>query len=223
MTYYARKNIPERLMQVHTIIKTVTEDETIRNRLAKKGYREREFSEVQELLENAQRQETNQKVELGRQTAATRTLKSLTKSMLLKFIGDRKTVRHMLSDDRALFEELRLHIKTQKSKEALIRQMIHFYEEVIKHPALMERLASEFNLTADLFRLRLKDVGLLMEAFHTQQYRIGLYHVATRNRQQAMKHLDSWMSAFIGMARQAFRSEKESLAKLSIHVRSKSD
>ena len=223
MTYYARKSIPERLMQASTIIRTVAVDESIRQRLARKGYKETEFSEMLGLLESAQRHETNQQIQLGRQTAATKALKALTKSMLMKFVGDRKIVRHVLKGDPALFNELRLHIKTQKSKEALIRQMSHFYEEVVKHSALMERLASEFNLTAVLLRRRLEDVGTLMNAFHTQQYQAGQYHMATRDRQVAMKKLDTWMSGFIGFARQAFRGEEEYLAKLSIHVKRKPD
>lgn len=222
MKYYAKKNIPGRLVQAREIIITVATDEAIRNSLASTGYTESRFQEMQKLLGNAERLETNQQVQLGRQTAATQRLNTLMQSMLLKFVGDRKIVRHVLKGNAALSEELRMHIKTEKRKEALVRQMTHFYEEVVKHPALMEHLRSEFNLTAELFKMRLGDVDAIKSAMHVQQYRMGLFHVATRNRQEAMKRLDTWMSAFIGMARQAFRGKEEYLTKLSIHVRSKS-
>ena len=222
MKYYSTKSIPARLTHAEEIITTVAVDESIRGRLEATGYTESRFQEVQGLLEEAQRLETNQQVQLGKQTSATSTLNELTQVIRLKFVGDRRIARYVLKRDPVLTEELRLHLNTKKSREALIRQMTHFYEEVVKYPELMVRLTAEYNLTAELFASRREEIGALIQAIQVQQYRVGLTRVATQERQEAMKELDTWMSAFIGMARQVFRGEEANLQKLRIHVQPRS-
>ncbi len=221
MKYYVKKNTPERLSQAEELIASVSIDEELRIRLAAVGYSETCFARVNELLEVAKRLETNQQVQLGKQTAATSTLIARTQSMRLKFVSDRKITRHVLRGNPALFEELRLHIKTKKGREALIRQMTHFYEEVIMYDALMSELAEEFNLTVELFKTRLEGVNRLMQAIQIQQYQKGVFRTVTHERREAMKQLDTWMTRFIGMARQVFYGEEENLRKLHIHSRSR--
>jgi len=219
MKYYGKKNTPERLSQAEELILSVSIDEELRTRLAVVGYSETHFTHVHELLDAAKRLETNQQVQLGKQTAATNTLVARTQSMRLKFISDRKITRHVLKNNQALAEELRIHIKTKKGREALIRQMTHFYEEVIIYEALMRELAEEYNLTIELFRIRLEDVNRLMQAIQAQQYQKGVFRTATQERREAMQQLDAWMSRFIKMARLVFYGEEEKLRKLHIHSR----
>ena len=220
MTYYGRKSIPGRLAQAEEIGTTVAADETIRVRLAKTGYGEAEFDEMRQLLGDASRLEINQQVQVGKQTAATYLLNTRTQTIRLKFVGDRKIVRHVLKRNAALSDELRLHIKTKPGREALVRQVTHFYEEVVKHDDLMVHLEAEYNLTVSLFADRLQEIGDLVEAMHIQQYQMGQARVATEMRRQAMQKLDNWMSTFIAMARVAFKGEQGHLEKLHIHVRS---
>lgn len=222
MKYYSTKSIPSRLTHAEEIITTVAVDEAIRGRLEATGYTESRFQEVQGLLEQAQQLETNQQVQLGKQTSATSALNELTQVIRLKFVGDRRITRHVLKKDPLLTEELRLHLNTKKRREALIRQMTHFYEEVVKYPELMVKLSAGYNLTAELFATRREEIGTLIQAIQVQQYQVGQARVATRDRQEAMKELDAWMSAFIGMARQVFRGEKANLEKLRIHVQPRS-
>ena len=222
MKYYGKKNIPERLSHAEEMIKSVSVDEALGRRLATVGYTDVQFTRVHNLLAVAQRLETNQRVQVGKQTAATHRLIARTQSMRLKFVGDRKIVRHVLKGNPSLSDELRLHIKTQKGREALIRQMTHFYESVVAHEVLMGELAREYNLTAALFAVRLQDVSVLAAAMQAQRYQIGQVRVATRDRQEAMEQLDRWMAAFIGMARQVFRGEEENLRKLRIYSRRRS-
>ena len=113
-----------------------------------------DFKKYKGCLEEAQRLETNQQVQLGKQTSATSTLNELTQVIRLKFVGDRRITRYVLKRDPVLAEELRLHLNTKKSREALIRQMTHFYEEVVKYPELMVKLSAGYNLTAELFASR---------------------------------------------------------------------
>ena len=219
MKYYGKKNTPERLSQAEEMIASVSIDEELRSRMAAVGYSETQFAEVSELLEVAKRLETNQQVQLGKQTAATTSLARRTQSMRLKFVSDRKITRHVLRDDPALAEELRLHIKTKKGNEALIRQMTHFYEEVITYEALMHELAEEYSLTFELFQMRLEDINRLIQAIQTQQYQKGVFRTAVQERREAMQQLDVWMSRFIKMARLVFYGEEEQLRKLHIHSR----
>lgn len=222
MKYYGQKSIPQRLVQAEEVITNVAIDEYLRTRLASTGYAEDEFVEVQQLLENAQLLETNQQVQLGKQTAATNELKVLTQAIRLKFVGDRRVVRFVLKDNISLYEELRLQINTKNGREALLRQMQHFYEEVVKHEALIAQLTDSFNLTAELFASRLQEVAALFQAIQVQRYQIAQVRVATRDRQDAMQLLDDWMSAFIGVARQTFRKDEENLKKLQIFTQPKS-
>ena len=222
MNYYASKTIPERLTQAEEIIKTVSFDELIRTRLADKGYTESEFEEMQLLLGAAQKLETNQRVQLGKQAAATKILKELTQAIRLKFVSDRRITRFALKNNSALIEELRLRIATERNREALVRQMTHFYEEVVKYNDLVALLTTEYNLTLELLTMRMVEVTALADAMQQQQYQIGEARVATQQRREAMNQLDSWMRAFIGTARQAFRGEEENLKKLRIHVQARS-
>lgn len=222
MKYYGKKSTPERLVHAEEIIVTVSKDESLRSRLAKVGYSDTKFDQVYELLDVASRLETNQRVQLGKQVAATTELIARTQSMRLKFVSDRKITRFILKSDISLTEELRLHIRTKKGREALIRQMTHFYEEVVNHEALIDELTSEFNLTSGLFKRRLEDVNRMAQAMQVQQYQMGKARVATQERREAMRLLDDWMSRFIGIARQVFRDEKEKLYKLDIYSRSRS-
>jgi len=222
MKYYSTKSIPARLTHAEEIITTVAVDESIRGRLESTGYTESRFQEVKGLLEEAQRLETNQQVQLGKQTSATSTLNELTQVIRLKFVGDRRITRYVLKKDSVLVEELRLHLNTKKGREALIRQMTHFYEEVVKYPELMVKLSADYNLTAELFASRREEVGTLIQAIQVQQYQVGLSRAATQERQEAMQELDTWMSAFIGVARVVFRGEETSLQKLRIHVQPRS-
>ena len=220
MKYYGQKNIPERLSHAEEILVTVAVDEVLKNRLAVAGYTDIRFNEVHQLLVSAQRLETNQQVQMGKQTSATSALKDRTRTVRLKFVSDRRMIRHALRGDKSLSEELRLHIRTKESREALIRQMTHFYEEVVKQETLMMTLETEFNLTAALFSHRMQGVEALAQAMQAQQYQIGLVREATRERQEAMKELDAWMRAFIGMTRQVFRDEEANLRKLNVYVKS---
>ena len=221
MTYYSNNSIPERLSQAEDIIKTVSLDEMIRSRLAERGYTESHFTDMQQLLGNAKKLETNQQVQLGKQAAATSVLNALTQAIRLKFVGDRKIVRFVLKGNNALIDELRLRILTKRGREALVRQMTHFYEEVVKQEGLMTTLSSGYNMTPELFVSRMAEISALTDAMQQQQYQIGQARVATQQRREAMAELDAWMSAFIGTARQAFRGDEENLKKLRIHVRSK--
>lgn len=220
MTYYASKSIPERLTQAEEIIKAVSFDEMIRSRLAERGYTESDFVDMQQLLGNAQKLETNQQVQLGKQAAATNKLNELTQEIRLKFVSDRRITRYILKGDEGLIDELRLRIATKQNREALLRQMTHFYEEVVKHDALMTQLTEGYNITLELLSKRMAEVQVLADAMQLRQYQIGLARVATQQRREAMDELDAWMSAFIGLARQAFRGEEKNLQKLRIHVRS---
>ena len=222
MKYYSSKSIPARLTHAEEIITTLSIDEALRERLAATGYTESELQVVQGLLDEAQQLETNQQVQLGKQTSATTALNEATQIIRLKFVFERRICRHVLKKDTLLFEELRLHLKTKKSRDALIRQMTHFYEEVVKYPELMARLSAEYNLTVELFATRREEVGALVQAIQKQQYQVGLVREATQERQEAMKQLDAWMSVFIGIARLIFRGEEANLQKLRIHVQPRS-
>ena len=83
----------------------------------------------------------------------------------------------------------------------------------------MNELAEEYNLTTELFKLRLENVNSLIQAMHTQRYQVGVYRSSTQERREAMRQLDAWMTRFIRMARQVFYGEEEQLQKLHIHSR----
>ena len=63
-------------------------------------------------------------------------------------------------------------------------------------------------------------VNGLEEAMRIQQIRIGEAQVATQKRREAMKELDTWMSSFIGVARQVFKEDPKQLKKLGLVVKS---
>ena len=219
MTYYLARSISERLNNAREIIDIVQSDPELSEPLAQLGYSKKEFSDGAQRLEAASTMEVNQEAMLGAQVAATETLVQAIKAMKCSFSTDRRILQELLKSRRALYEELRLHLRMKRGRDAFVRQATHFYELAVSHAEVRTLLLAEYTLTPEVFFApRQAQLNLLLEAMRIQQYRIGQARVATQQRRQAMQDLDTWVRAFIHTARFAFQDNKRQLRKLGLTV-----
>ena len=218
--YYHRQTIPERLVTAEGIISIVQADPELAEALKTVGYQEEHFSEAASLVENASVLEVEQEVRLGAQVAATERVNELMQVLSRHFANDRQLVRTALAEDRELYVELRLHLRLKANREARIRQMVHFYTEVVQHPIVLAALAEQ-HIVADRFTVRQGEIASLVEALNARQHLQGKAIVATQKRKAAMDELDAWMKVFIRRARVALDDDEEQIRKLGVGVRVK--
>lgn len=218
--YYHRQTIPERLVTAEGIISIVQADPELAEALKTVGYEEEQFSEATMLVEQASTREVEQEVQLGAQVAATERVNELMQVLNRHFVNDRQLVRTALAENRELYVELRLHLRLQVNREARIRQMVHFYTEVVQHPTVLAALAEQ-HIAADRFIVRQGDIASLVEGLNIRQHLQGKAVVATQKRKAAMDKLDAWMKVFIRRARVALDGDEEQIRKLGVGVRVK--
>ena len=218
MPYYNRKRIGERLNFSTEFVDIVENDPVISERMRVFNYNSERLLEVRQMINTAASRDRDQRVKLGQQTAATSVLKELVRGMRLTFSSDRKIARTLLRGNETLYNELRLGVKMDGSKEVFLQQARHFYEQAFVHEEVTTLFDTHFNITPELFVSRMKDLDVVEEAMRLQQVRVGETRTATRLRNEAMKELDSWMNVVIGVARQVFREEEDLLLRLGVEV-----
>ena len=219
--YYHRQSIPERLATAGGSITIVQTDPELAEALKTVGYQDEQFAEGTRRVEAAALLETEQETQQGAQVAATARVNEIYQTVRRYFGDDRRLVRTAVRANDALYLELRLHLRMKKQREALIRQMIHFYEEVVQHPLVVQALADQF-IATDRFVVRQNQLSELVTALQEQQFLQGKSVVTNRKRRAAMKELDAWMTDFIRMARATFGNNEEQLRKLGIGVKVRS-
>ena len=219
MKYYVNKSIPARLNQAEEMLGIASTDPEISEELARYGLEASRFEEGRAYLAEASARETDQRTLLGAQVASTKIMEKNFQRFSKKFVTDRRMVQTVVPSDDPLFVELRLHLKTEASREGLLRQAIHFYQEVGAHEAVGALLNTEYGLSASAFDVRRDELSALLQFMQKQQLLIGQARVATRLRKEAMEELDAWMGEFISIARVAFKGNQQQLTKLGVAVR----
>ena len=219
--YYNQQNTPERLATAEGAIAIVQADPELAEALQTVGYKEEQFAVVRQLIDAASELETEQEVRLGAKVAATARVKALYDEIRRYFGDDRRLVRTALRDNRALYVKMRLHLRMRDRRNALVRQMVHFYDEVVQYPDVMLALEGQY-IDLERFTIRREQLKDLVEAMQVQQHLEGKSIVASQNRREAMRQLDKWMGRFIRRARSAFDDNEEQLRKLGIGVKVRS-
>ena len=218
MPYYNKKRIGERLNFSTEFIDIVETDPVISERMRVYNYIPERLVEVRQMIDTAASRDRDYRAKLGQQTAATGMLSDLVRGMRLTFSSDRKIARTLLRSNEILYNELRLGVKMDQSKEVFLQQARHFYEQAFAHEEVTSLFQNHFNITPALFVNRMKDLDTLEEAMRMQQVRVGETRTATRLRNEAMKELDTWMKVVIGVARQVFKEEEDLLLRLGVEV-----
>ena len=221
MSYYMKKRIGERLNYSSESIEVAQTDPEISERMALYNFGPDQLAEGRRRTTLAASRELTQRIQLGKQSAATNYLNEMERKVRSLFNADRSLTRVLLSSESPLYFELRLNLNTEAKREVFLQQARHFYQEAIAQEDIATLLLSEFSMSKETLENRLTKLDDLEEAMRIQQVRIGEAQVATQKRREAMKELDTWMSSFIGVARQAFKEEPKQLKKLGLRVKSR--
>lgn len=216
--YYHRQSMPERLATAGGAIAIVQADPELAEALKTVGYQEEQFAEGSRRVDAAALLDIEQETCKGAQVAATARLKAIFQEMRRFYGDDKRLVRTALRDNEELFLELRLHLKMKSRQESLIRQMVHFYNEVVQHPVVIQALSDQY-IGRERFTVRQGQIKVLVNALQVQQHLQGKAIVTQQKRREAMKELDVWMTDFIRMARAKFGNNAEQLRKLGIGVK----
>lgn len=218
MPYYKQKRIGERLNFSTEFIDIIETDPVISERMRVYNYVPERLVTAREMIDAAASRDRDQRVKIGQQTAATGTLRDLLRGVRLTFSSDRKIARTLLRDNQILYNELRLGIKMDRSKEVFLQQARHFYQHTFAHEEVSRSFQERFNMTPEVFESRLSDLDELEAAMKLQQIRTGEARTATRLRNEAMDELDTWMNVVIGVARQVFKEEEDLLLRLGVEI-----
>ena len=160
-------------------------------------------------------------IEYGNQKIATEMLQSLFNEVRDQLRNDRLIVKVALGNRFGMARVLRLSTNLGRTYEEVASQAFHFYRG-IKANEEAKALLLTYSMTDDVLDARIERVLSLTEAMKAQQVRVGEAQVTTAQFQRAMGLLDNWMSRFIGISRQAFKTEPKQLKKLGIHVKGNS-
>ena len=220
MKYYIHKSIPERLIQADEAITLGQENPELAEALAGQGYAAHVLKEGAGYVAAIKALDTQRRAQLGIQIVATRTLKEAYLVLRRDFTTDRRIVRSAIGKDHDYENLLRLTQNVERTQSGFILQARHFYTNLLKHTAVMASITGRYNLTAAIVESRLADIEALEAALARQQYLIGEMREVTKQRQDAIRKLDAWMSRFIASARIAFKNDPPGLKKLGIYVRS---
>ena len=220
MSYYMNKRIGERLNYSAESIEVAQTDPEISERMALYNFGPDQLAEGLRRATLAADREVEQRIQIGKQAAATSNLNAVERMVRSLFNADRRLARVLLGNETLLYTELRLNLNTETKREVFLQQARHFYQEVVAHEEVTTLFLSQFNMSKETLEDRLNKVNGLEEAMRIQQIRIGEAQVATQKRREAMKELDTWMSSFIGVARQVFKEDPKQLKKLGLVVKS---
>ena len=216
--YYHEQSIPERLTTAEGTIAIVQADPELAEALKSVGYQDEQFAEGSRRVDAAAQLDIEQETCQGAQVAATARLNAIFQKVRRYYGDDRRLVRTALRGHEELYLELRLHLKMRGRRESLIRQMVHFYDEVVQHPVVIQALADQ-HIGMERFTVRQDQMKDLINALQVQQHLLGKASVTVQKRKAAMKELDIWMTDFIRMARARFGRNEEQLRKLGIGVK----
>ena len=216
--YYKSQSTLNRLTISREAIEIVQSDTYLSEVLSRFGIGEEELTVGLDYQNTADVLFSRKDIEYGNQKIATEALLSLFNEVRTQLRDDRRITEIVLDKRSGLATVLRLSNTLGRSYEEVLSQAVHFYREIKTNEEVKARLVN-YSLTDEVLDARLARVDALADAMKTQQFRVGEAQVTTAQLQQAMGTLDNWMQRFIGIARQAFKTDPKQLKKLGIHVK----
>lgn len=212
---YLKLNLSEKLKFIEEAIQITVDDPILAEGMNRFGMAEEVLNEGLELQQSVSDFFRNQELEYGKRLELTATVEERYAQIEKSFRKDRLVARTVLKDKRGLIDQLHLGKEIARKREGLVLQTRLFYTELLNNETLRGYLEA-YSFNQETIQLRLAGVEGLADAMKQQQVKRAEAILATQKRQQAMDELDNWTAQFIGIARQAFRSDKKQLEKLGI-------
>ena len=212
---YTKLNLSQKIHFTGEALSIASGDPELTTVLEGFGYTAERLAEGRALQDTVRSLDAVQQVEYGARIASTARVDQLFQRVLEAYRNDRSIARVVLRGLPGLTDQLRLRGRVPVRRDSVLRSTRHFYQE-LQNNAEIQALLAPSGFTTDMAEARLADVETLAVAMEVQQIQRAESLIATQRRQEAMAALDDWMAQFIGVARQAFRSDRKQLEKLGI-------
>jgi len=129
----------------------------------------------------------------------------------------RKVAKVAFKADNKIQEQLHLSDPHARAFEKWLPETIHFYENALNSPKILEGFAV-FNITAETLQQGLDLVGNTREKDKIQEKLKAEAQKATKDRDAAFDDMDGWIADFLNIARIAFADDSQQLEKFGIVV-----
>ena len=182
----------ERLDRADTFIANVQADPVVREAFAQIGRGPEHFEKSRRLLEEARRRHQQQRTAYGEQYEATDELQQARAALHERYIEHLSFARICFKRDASAQETLALNGTRYEAFPAWSGQVRAFYDGLLEHPSLQEKVAT-LNIGSDELEARreeLKDVVKLRQA---REREAGQAEEATEARNEAFDRLKDQM------------------------------
>lgn len=215
-----KRTMEQRLGLAHQAIHNALDSEKIMAALAEYNYDETRMSEGLALLENAKQLYQEWHTWRSEQLKATETLKRTVQEARAPYSQYLQIARLALKDDPSAVQILGLKGSRKRTLGAWLEEAKQFFTNALSEEKIGARLA-DYGIT----RQKLEAGKALLEklelAAADQEKKKGKAQQMTRDKNQAFKELDNWISMLRKVARFAMKGKEEELLEaLGILVRS---
>lgn len=133
------------------------------------------------------------------------------------YLRMRKVAMVAFKDNAGIRTRLLLSGERARYFNKWLPEGIHFYENALNNPKIIEGFAS-FNITAETLQQGLDLVKNTREKDKIQEKLKAEAQKATKDRDAAFDDMDDWMADFLDIARIAFADDSQQLEKFGIVV-----
>ena len=211
--------IDEQLSDADVLITNAQADDDIMAAFATVGRDAAYFTDGQSRLDTARALHQQQDVEYGEQYAATDDLHAKKAVANDTYMRHLRLARIALEEDTAARAALRLDGRRRRTIDKWLGQAQGFYDNLAANDAWMQAVAGN-GVTPEDVTAAQAEVEAVAEARRTQERETGEAQQATEAREEALDHLDEWMSKARKLARVALEGQPQKLEELGILARS---
>ena len=215
----ATPKISEVLEEAGTFIQNAQADADITAAFAGVGKDASFFEDGQARLDEARRLHRKQEREYGDQYAATDTLYEKQEALHGTYVRHLTLARIALEDDTDAQTTLKLPGRRRRTILGWIDQVQAFYDNLAENEDWQAAMAT-YNITPDDLQAGRAELEEVVQARRTQERETGEAQQATDARDEALDHLDAWMSEARTLARLVMLDQPQKLEELGMLARS---
>lgn len=214
-----KRNIETRLGVAERAIQGALRDEELSGLLASWGYNAKRLQEGQLLHRQVIQLMQRQQVQYGTLTAASSAHNAALRLARTIYGEHAALARIAFKHNHGMLEKLGLTAGYKQSIDGWLAQARHFYAVALAHEGV-QQACSQFGLTLEKLQQGSQQVELVCTRKIEWQQQRGVAQRATKERDQALGALDTWMNSFRSIAHIALHQRPGLLTKLGLVARS---
>ena len=214
----ARNTIADQLASAQIALDNAIADPAITAALAAYGYSTERLQQGIALRESVRTMQQQQKNEYGGLVAANDTLATAQRQAHDNYMNHVNVARVALKGDQGALEKLGLREERSDQLASWLWQAQQFYANSLANTPITDKLAP-FGLTTAVLTAGQTQMNTVSAAASARQQQYGAAKDATRERNEKLAALESWMSDFRRVARVALKHQPGSLEKLGLKSR----